>query len=56
MFLDKIDKKIEKEEMKLDKSIAYWKNYLFEKIENNYCVFFQGVVIYYHTILLARVG
>ncbi len=28
----------------------------FEKIENNYCVFFQGVVIYYHTILLARVG
>lgn len=32
MFLDKIDKKMEKEEMKLDRSIVYWKNYLFEKI------------------------
>ena len=32
MFLDKIDKKLEKDEMKLDRSIIYWKNYLFEKI------------------------
>ena len=32
MFLDKIDKKLEKDEMKLDRSIVYWKNYLFEKI------------------------
>ena len=32
MFLDKIDKKLEKDEMKLDRSITYWKNYLFEKI------------------------
>ena len=32
MYLDKIDKKLEKDEMKLDRSISYWKNYLFEKI------------------------
>lgn len=32
MFLDKIDKKLEKDEMKLDRSIIYWKNYLLEKI------------------------
>ena len=34
MFLDgyKVDKKIEKEELKLDSSIKFWKNFLFEKI------------------------
>ena len=34
MFLDgyKVDKKTEKEELKLDSSIKFWKNFLFEKI------------------------